>query len=55
MEWPSLGLGAREMALNYAIGLPRLRIGDGAECVLRPAAGRFVSHRLCWPAAKPCW
>jgi hypothetical protein len=29
MEWPSLGLGAREMALNYAIRLPRLSIGDG--------------------------
>ena len=35
MEWPSLGLDSREMALRYAIRLLRLRIGDDAT-VRRP-------------------
>ncbi len=30
MEWPSLGLGVREVALKYAIRLLRPKIGDDA-------------------------
>ena len=35
MEWSTLGLDSREMALRYAIRLLRLRIGDDAT-VRRP-------------------